>query len=84
MVICVVRLQSRGTRRESGIMVKLLANLVGIAGACLYVGYFTYSVAETPLTVIVVISLLLMIYAFIDDMRVDRAVAEANRESGRS
>jgi MFS-type transporter involved in bile tolerance (Atg22 family) len=62
---------------------KLVANIVGALGAILYVGYFAYKVGETPLSIIVVISLALMVYAFIDDTRRDRAVTEARREQDR-
>jgi hypothetical protein len=59
---------------------KLVANLVGALGAIAYVGFFAYKVNEPPLTIIAVICLCLMICAFIEDLRRNRAVAEARRD----
>ncbi len=60
---------------------KIFTNLIGALGAITFVGYFAYKVNETPLTIIVVICLGLMVYAFYDDTRRDRAVAHARREN---
>jgi hypothetical protein len=62
----------------------LIANVIGALGAIAYVGFFAYKVGELPLTIIVTICLALMVYAFYDDTRRDRAVARARRENDRS
>jgi len=64
--------------------VKIIANIIGALGAITFIGYFAYKVNETPLSIIVTICLCLMVYAFYDDMRRDRAVARARRENERA
>ncbi len=61
----------------------LILRFIGAIGAIWYVGYFAYSVNETPLTVIVVLCLSLMLFAFYRDIQKDRAVAAARSESGK-
>ena len=61
----------------------ILTNLIGALAAITYVGFFAYKVNEPPLSVIVVICLCLMVYAFYDDTLRDRAVADARRENER-
>ena len=50
-------------------MVTLLANVVGGILAILFVGYFAYSVAELPLTIIVIGCLALMVIALYKETR---------------
>jgi len=52
-------------------MITLLANIVGGVLAIVFVGYFAYSVNQTPLTIIVVACLALMVFALYKEARSD-------------
>jgi hypothetical protein len=65
-------------------MVNLVANVIGALSAIVYVGFFAYKIDRLPLTIIVIVCLGLMVHAFYEDTRKDRAVARARRENGRS
>jgi hypothetical protein len=54
-------------------VVNLLASVLGAAGSIVYVGFFAYKVEAPPLIIIVAGCLSLMVYAFYDDMREERA-----------
>ena len=62
----------------------IVANVVGAVAAISFVGYFAYKVGELPLIIIVAVCLGLMIYAFYEDVRRDKAITQARRENGRS
>ena len=60
----------------------LILSAIGAIGAVWYVGYFAFAVNELPLTVIVTLCLSMMLFAFYRDLKKDRAIAEAKRQSG--
>jgi UDP-N-acetylmuramyl pentapeptide phosphotransferase/UDP-N-acetylglucosamine-1-phosphate transferase len=62
-------------------MINLLASIIGIAGAIVYVGFFAYKVDAPPLMIIVACCLALMVYSFYDDWREARARAQDGRTS---
>jgi hypothetical protein len=64
-------------------VVNLLANIIGAAGAIIYVGFFAYKVDALPLIVIVTCCLALMVYSFYDDMRHDKETARIRSENGK-
>ncbi len=63
-------------------MVNIIANIIGALGAIVFIGYFSYKVAEPPLIVITIFSMALMVYSFYDDMRNDQAMARIRSENG--
>ena len=62
-------------------MVNIIANTIGALGAIVFIGYFSYRVAEPPLIIITVVCMALMVYSFYDDMRRDQAVARIRSEN---
>ena len=65
-------------------MITRLAYVIGAVGAIWYVGFFAYKVDKLPLSIIAIVSLALMVYSFYDDLRNDRAVAQARSDNANS
>lgn len=63
-------------------MLSLIATVIGAFCGMLYIGFFAYKVGAPPLIVITAICLGLMLYAFYDDIRRERASARARNEGG--
>jgi 4-hydroxybenzoate polyprenyltransferase len=61
-----------------------ISYLIGALGAIWFVGFLAYKIEKLPLTIIVICCLALMIYSFYDDMRNDRAVAQARSDNSNS
>jgi uncharacterized membrane protein len=75
---------SGGSSEWWKVVVNIIANIFGALGAIVFVGYFAYTLAEPPLTIIVVVCLCLMVYSFYDDMRNDRTIAQFHKDKRES
>ncbi len=65
---------------ERNVVVDLIANTIGALGSIIFVGFLAYRIGAPPLLVIVVATLLLMVYSFYTDMRLDRQKAAARND----
>lgn len=83
VVIWSSQLSALGQEIFGGDAMNIILSAIGALGAIWYVGYFAFAVNELPLTIIVAICLSLMLFAMYRDLKKDRAIAEAKRQSGR-
>ena len=71
-----------GGIQETTRVTNVIANIIGALASITFVGFFAYEVDQTPLTIIVLLSVGLMVYSFYDDARNDRANTRMRSKNG--